>query len=128
MLERVTALSEAPNSSTPVPRDLSYLHGAMAMRRSAGGKGRGWVATAPIAAGTTLLVEPAILPTVGPQLATDEESTLPLLKAAARALSRNDAHASTLREYASLPHRRSPHAHSASQAQAVTATTPRLPY
>ena len=69
------------------------------MRRMADGKGRGWVATAPIPAGTILIVEPAILPTVPPQEGLDEEGTLPLLRAVAQALRRGGRTADAIREY-----------------------------
>ena len=92
VVARIAALGDAPNSSTPIPPQCAYIHGGLSMRRIGSSKGRGWVATTPIRAGTLLIVEPASagFPTVGPQTETTEESTLPLLKAVAHALSDNN--------------------------------------
>ena len=94
----IAAIVDAPNAAAPLARELAYVHGSLAMRRF-GGKGRGWVATAAIAAGTLLVVEPALFPTVGPQLTDAEEDTLPLLQAVAAALSTGGALAEQMKEY-----------------------------
>jgi hypothetical protein len=83
VLSSVEALFAAPNASERVPRDYSYVHGALRVQSMGEGKGRGWVAMADVSAGTLLVVEPALFPTVPPQTDLDEESTLPLLRAVA---------------------------------------------
>lgn len=100
----VAALSESPNVGLKVPRSLAYVHGALEITRMGDGKGRGWVATAPIPAGTVLVVEPAIFPTAPPQTKLDEASTLPLLQAVAKVIHAGGRDAARLREYLECLH------------------------
>ena len=97
---RIGEVVDAANASAPLPRELAFVHGSLEMQHEMGdGKGRGWVATAHIPAGTLLLVEPATFPTVGPQLTSDEKDTLPLLQAVAAALRSGGPFAERLKEY-----------------------------
>ncbi len=98
--QRIGVVVDAANETAPLPRELAYVHGGLCMRSEmGGGKGRGWVATEDIVAGTLLLAEPATFPTVGPQLSDAEEDTLPLLQAVTGVLRRDGLHAEQLKEY-----------------------------
>ena len=101
VLHHVDALADAPDAPDRVPPHLNYIHSALAMRRDGadGKKGRGWFATSRIAAGTILVVEPTVLPTVPPQRDATEEGTLPLLRAVAQALQAGGSRAEAMREY-----------------------------
>ena len=80
--EQLARLAAAPNSDTPLAKDLRFI-GPMELRRLDNMRGRGWFATEDITAGNLLLVEPAPFP-LG--CLESPENPLPLCSAIARRL------------------------------------------
>ena len=102
-LHRIATMLDQPNRRGPLPGDLAFVHGGLELR-SYDGRGRGWQARADIAAGTLLLVDPAVLPTVPPQASLTEEETLPLPRAVASALRKGGQQAECLKELLACLH------------------------